>query len=757
MKQNKRVQSVKLTKGANRVWMWLATISMTIYILWRIFFTIPSIQQYGVLAFVCGILLVVAEAISALEAFLHYSDMHHMVVPEKPEIPLELYPDVDVFIATHNEEVSLLYKTANGCKHMHYPDPSKVHVYLCDDGNRPAVAELAKELGVGYLGLADNKLAKAGNLNNALSKTHSPYIATFDADMIPTSDFLMETIPYMFLPQFKKDEEDGHWRPRTEEELDPDFKMGFIQTPQSFYNPDLFQYFLYSEGRIPNEQDFFFREINVGRNSANAAIYAGSNTLIARAALDEVGGIATGTITEDFETGIRIQAAGYTCYAIDKPLAHGLAPNDFESLIRQRERWGRGCVYSMRHTHIMFNPKLKFRTKLSYFSALLYWFTFLRRFVYIMSPILFVVFHIPVVICDLRGLLLIWLPSFLLYNHALKLSSGKIRSYRWSNIIDTIIFPYLILPILAEALFIKLKKFHITGKSHTDNGGDLMLGLPHMILLLLDLVALVISFTDVVINRNYGGVVLLYWILVNGFNLVMALLFVAGRRNLRSSDRFRVSLPVEVSGGGRTLEGTTLDVSENGLALVLPEPVSSQENVPLDVTIRDREYTARLQCAVASVSQVDNGWKYGLRIDGMEGEDKENYMQIVFDRHHSMSNIMQPTVSVFSDLSVNIQKRMQPLQQSQRKLPRITIGRRFPIEGGGSVMVEDFNFAYLRVSDADAQTLPQEFTLNFEGYLLELRKSDVRPNLYEVLNRDALLESEGFTARLLGSGQEVTV
>ena len=87
-------------------------------------------------------------------------------------------------------------------------------------------------------------------------------------------------------------------------------KWDSFKTPQSFYNPDLFQFNFYSEKRIPNEQDFFFREINVGRNRANAPIYAGSNTLISREALDEVGGIATGTITEDFETGIKIQAKG---------------------------------------------------------------------------------------------------------------------------------------------------------------------------------------------------------------------------------------------------------------------------------------------------------------------------------------------------------------------------------------------------------------------------------------------------------------
>ena len=114
--------------------------------------------------------------------------------------------------------------------------------------------------------------------------------------------------------------------------------------------------------------------------------------------------------------------------------------------------------------HLLFHPNLKLNTKLSYISCWLYWWTFFRRFIYIISPILFVVFGIPVVICGLWELLLIWLPSYLLYNHALKITSGKLRTQRWSNIVDTVIFPYMILPILLETLFIKEKKFHVTNR-----------------------------------------------------------------------------------------------------------------------------------------------------------------------------------------------------------------------------------------------------------------------------------------------------
>ena len=93
---------------------------------------------------------------------------------------------------------------------MEYPDKSKVHIYICDDTNRIEMKELADKMGIGYIGLAENKHAKAGNLNNALSKTTSPLIATFDADMIPRNDFLMKTVPYFSLPLMKKDK-DNKW------------------------------------------------------------------------------------------------------------------------------------------------------------------------------------------------------------------------------------------------------------------------------------------------------------------------------------------------------------------------------------------------------------------------------------------------------------------------------------------------------------------------------------------------------------------
>ena len=81
---------------------------------------------------------------------------------------------------------------------MNYPDKSKVHIYICDDGNRKVIKELAERTNINYITRLTNKNAKAGNYNNALQIINSPYVATFDADMAPTPNFLLTTLPFFY-------------------------------------------------------------------------------------------------------------------------------------------------------------------------------------------------------------------------------------------------------------------------------------------------------------------------------------------------------------------------------------------------------------------------------------------------------------------------------------------------------------------------------------------------------------------------------
>lgn len=59
--------------------------------------------------------------------------------------------------------------------------------------------------------------------------------------------------------------------------------------------------------------------------------YTGSNAMILRAAMEEIGGFPYHTITEDFETSCRLQMAGYITYATDKVEAPGLSTTDLST------------------------------------------------------------------------------------------------------------------------------------------------------------------------------------------------------------------------------------------------------------------------------------------------------------------------------------------------------------------------------------------------------------------------------------------
>lgn len=730
----------KSSSTNSKILLVLASITSFIYIFWRLFFTIPT--QHGMISLIAGLSLAIAETIGVIEAFSHYKNLSSNKEPEMPEIPIELYPDVDVLIATHTESTEILYKTVNGCTYMKYPDKSKIHIYICDDTNRIEMKELAEQMGIGYIGLSENEHAKAGNLNNALNKTTSPLVATFDADMIPRSDFLMKTVPYFSLPLMKKNE-DNTWIRREEEEIDVNYKIGFIQTPQSFYNPDLFQYNLYSEQNIPNEQDYFFKEVNVGRNRTNSPIYAGSNTLISREALEEVGGISIKNITEDFATGVKIQSKGYKCFAISEVLAHGLAPVDFNSLIKQRQRWGRGCVQTIRSFKFLFS-NLGVRAKLSYITCFLYWTTFFRRFIYIISPILYSVFGLLIVECSAKELIFIWLPSYLLYNISLRHLSGNLRNQKWSNIVDTIIFPYLVIPILLEIIGITLRKFNVTSKERTSSKNvAFKYSIPHIILIVVSVFGLIFSVEDFMKYKHLGSLIVIFWLVMNMYFLIMAVFFMLSRVNYRSEERYYANLEVDISFNEKLLKATTADISEYGMSFTIDTP----EYIPyddIDISIKYLYYKANLKGRVVHVDKFINKWKYSIKLNHVSQKDKNEYYQIVYDRNHTLATKIKS--NTIKEIKLNTINRSKKHRISNRKLPRIPLKVNVNTTVGNVVEIVNFNYEYIlfkgRLDDKNINIeLRDDLVLN----CVKCDKSTLKDNtLYRIDNWENISYDEGF-------------
>ena len=135
----------KKNTGWNKFFIILTMIFTLDYLIWRIFFTIP--KEEGILSVIFWAILLIAECVGLLEMAVHFYNMYDYdrVNLHTPYMKKEDLPEVDVFIPTINEDITLLEKTLYACKQMEYPDKNKVHIYLCDDGNRQEVKELAEK------------------------------------------------------------------------------------------------------------------------------------------------------------------------------------------------------------------------------------------------------------------------------------------------------------------------------------------------------------------------------------------------------------------------------------------------------------------------------------------------------------------------------------------------------------------------------------------------------------------------------------
>ena len=645
----------------------LAIILSAVYLIWRIGWTIPWEQSFWVLLY--AIILWVCEVVSNLTAYI---TIIFRMLPAKKKLKMDLHqvldtwqvPDVDVLIATHNEDRDLLEKTVNGATYMNYPK-DKLHIYICDDGNRPEIKELADQYGVGYIGLKDNHEAKSGNLNHALSQLTSPLFVDFDSDMIPYTNFLQETVPYFQQNWLDYKNDPDHTQP-----------LGYVQTPQSFYENDIFQYNLFSERIVANEQDFFSRDVNVLYGQHGYTIFTGSNALFLRQAVDKAGGFPTKTLTEDFELGARVNIAGYSSFSTTEPQSAGTTPLDLKGVIKQRSRWARGVVQSCRNLHIFLNPKIAWTHKVILANAYFYWWSFFRRLIYIAAPILFAVWKIQVVETNFWLLMLMWAPGYALLHTVLGDSSSRIRSERWGEVQETFFAPYLFMPVILQTLHIKKRSFHVTQKSYQRNWLDRVYLLPHLAMWLLT--------TYAIIKFNYGkwgseilyGAVITFWLLMHWINLSFAVFIAMGRQVFRQQTRFPRKITGIINGVG---EMETIDISDTGLSFRFKE-----KDVPIlkagqkltgelllsDDLVKGRNFRPEdqsLDFDLTIVRKIDDQGRYAATVTPADSS-LPGWLHLVYDQHNqAVPEEYDRWMTPFDILGMNARKRLEKIEWHMRR------------------------------------------------------------------------------------------
>ena len=471
-------------------------IAIIIYVTGR-FMTLP---YYSTLGIIFGGILLLAELVSIVQFMcIQYLFGKSTATKKEKAKGLDVYgdnelPTVDILICTYNEPMKLVEKTLAASLNLNYPK-DKYKVYICDDGRRKEFEDMAKNYEVEYITRDNNLYAKAGNINNALEVIKGDLFVVLDADMMPKKEFLEKTVGYFI-----------------------DKSTGFVQTPQAYYNPDMYQYHL--NKNIPNEQDFFMRDIQEARAYRGATLHVGTNAVFRRKYVDEIGGYPTCSITEDMAVGMLLQAKGYDSIFINKVLVLGLSASTFGELVKQRDRWCRGNIQVFKHYNPLTLKGLTLSQRICYVDGVLYWFSNLIKMCYIIVPIVFLFTGIHFVQSDFAQLLNITIPYIVVQIFIFIMFSPKSRGYMWTHYYEMAMAPHLSLSILKELFGFEIK-FNVTSKELEIDKGyyDYKVVIPHLLILIFGLISLLLGIK--LLQRGYITQFSYYLnVLLNVFNLI---------------------------------------------------------------------------------------------------------------------------------------------------------------------------------------------------------------------------------------------
>ncbi|NBO21217.1 MAG: cellulose synthase catalytic subunit (UDP-forming), partial [Rhodobacteraceae bacterium] len=432
------------------------------YWMWRVTTTLPDTSNIP--AFVIGVMLFAVETYSVVYFFLTSMMMSDPIDHELPPhvAPADL-PTVTVLIPSYNEPTDMLRITVAAACNMLYPS-DKLQVVLCDDGGtdqkcndenplkalaaqqrRSELMQLCHELGASYSTRSKNIDAKAGNMRAAMASTESDLIVVFDADHVPSSDFLARTVGY-----FKNDP-----------------KLFLVQTPHFFLNDDPVHRNLQLPLNCPPENEMFYSKIHRGLDRWGGAFFCGSAAVLRRRALDDVGGFSGDTITEDAETALEIHSRGWRSMYLNQAMIAGLQPETFSSFIQQRGRWAAG----MMQLFVMKNPimrgGLKFAQKVCYFNSMTYWFFPIIRGIFMVAPLVYLFFGLEIFVADFQSALS-YTTGYLAVS--LLVQNTLFSRDRWplvSEIYEVAQTPYLLRAVLGAIFNPKSFSFKVTDKSET--------------------------------------------------------------------------------------------------------------------------------------------------------------------------------------------------------------------------------------------------------------------------------------------------
>ena len=191
-----------------------------------------------------------------------------------------------------------------------------------------SIAELAVRrhaaagIDIKYLHRTDRRGYKAGALEDGMRVARGEYIAIFDADFIPTREFLARLMPHF-----------------------ADAKVGMVQARWGHVNQD---YSLLTKIQAILLDGHFILEHGGRNRSGRFFNFNGTAGIWRRTAIDDAGGWQHDTLTEDLDLSYRAQLRGWRFVFVPDVIAPAEVPVEMNGFKSQQHRWAKGSIQTCR-------------------------------------------------------------------------------------------------------------------------------------------------------------------------------------------------------------------------------------------------------------------------------------------------------------------------------------------------------------------------------------------------------------------------
>lgn len=351
------------------------------------------------------------------------------------------YPPISILIPAHNEEI-VMGETLEAMLALDYPQ-ERLEIIVINDGSTDGTQDIVEEYArrnsrivLFNVPIGEGGKGKSRALNLGVKAARSDFIAIYDADNTPAPNALKYLAAQLLLhPEIGA-------------------VLGKFRTVNKHRN---------LLTRFINIETLSFQSIlQAGRwLLLKIATLPGTNFIIRKAVIEQLGGWDEEALTEDLELSIRMYLRQWRIKYIPYALTYEQEPERWGVWLQQRTRWVRGNNYVARkffrlRKHIQ---SRRMRLEIFYLFAMYYLF-----FVAILiSDLLFILGAVQLVAIPLPGpYTSVWVLAVVLFFAEILLALSYDEEDSWSNflLIGLMYFSYcqLWLFIVARAFYLELVK-----------------------------------------------------------------------------------------------------------------------------------------------------------------------------------------------------------------------------------------------------------------------------------------------------------